>query len=297
MSNPNILTEIPPISPQDCFIVFDRYKREFCYPVHIHKEYELNLVCGARGATRIVGDSIREIGDRDMVLITGSFLEHAWLNGNYKMDAEVHEVCMQFSPDLFEAGFIDKKQFYPIKKMFEYAQRGIAFSEATILHVEPLIEKLIRSEDPFDSVLYFLALLNSLARESDYHILAQRAVSTERSVNYNTPRIQKVMQFLNENYSRDLPLSEVTALVNMSEPTFRRFIKQHTGKSFINLLNDIRLGAASRLLIECPAKNISEVAYMCGFNNLSNFNRIFKKHKDLTPSEFKTFYTQKKISV
>lgn len=70
------------------------------------------------GATRIVGDSVREISDRDLVLITGSYLEHAWLNGNFSKNADVHEVCVQFSPDLFESGFIDKKQFYPIKKMF-----------------------------------------------------------------------------------------------------------------------------------------------------------------------------------
>ena len=94
MPNPDILTEIPPISGQDCFVVFDRYKREFCFPVHIHKEYELNLVCGARGATRIVGDSVREISDRDLVLITGSYLEHAWLNGNFSKNADVHEVCV-----------------------------------------------------------------------------------------------------------------------------------------------------------------------------------------------------------
>lgn len=296
MSNPNILTEIPPISPQDCFVVFDRYKREFCYPVHIHQEYELNLVCGARGATRIVGDSIREIGALDLVLITGSYLEHAWLNGNYACDADVHEVCIQFSPELFEKGFIDKKQFHPIRRMFEYAQRGIAFSEQTIVRAEPYFERLVSSGERFASVLHFLALLNFLACEGDYQILAQRSVSTEPD-NYNSPRIRKVMQFLNENYRRDIPLAEVTALVNMSEPTFRRFIKQHTGKSFVTLLNDIRLGAASRLLIESPTKNISEVAYMSGFNNLSNFNRIFRRCKGMTPRDFKTYYSQKKINV
>ena len=233
MPNPDILTEIPPISGQDCFVVFDRYKREFCFPVHIHKEYELNLVYGARGATRIVGDSVCEISDRDLVLITGSYLEHAWLNGNFSKNADVHEVCVQFSPDLFESGFIDKKQFYPIKKMFEYARRGIAFSEETVSRVEPIVENLIRSEDRFDSVLNFLMLLNCLARESDYHILAQRSVSIENNVNYDMPRIQKVMQYLNDNFHRDISVAEVKALVNMSEPTFRRFIKRHSGKSFV----------------------------------------------------------------
>jgi len=90
--------------------------------------------------------SVREISDRDLVLITGSYLEHAWLNGNFSKNADVHEVCVQFSPDLFESGFIDKKQFYPIKKMFEYARRGIAFSEETVSRVEPIVENLIRSE-------------------------------------------------------------------------------------------------------------------------------------------------------
>ena len=117
-----------------------------------------------------MGDSVCEISDRDLVLITGSYLEHAWLNGNFSKNADVHEVCVQFSPDLFESGFIDKKQFYPIKKMFEYARRGIAFSEETVSRVEPIVENLIRSEDRFDSVLNFLMLLNCLARESDYHI-------------------------------------------------------------------------------------------------------------------------------
>ena len=84
-------------------------------------------------------------------------------------------------------------------------------------------------------------LLNCLARESDYHILAQRSVSIENNVNYDMPRIQKVMQFLNDNFHRDISIAEVKALVNMSEPTFRRFIKRHSGKSFVNLLNDIRL--------------------------------------------------------
>ena len=108
------------------------------------------------------------------------------------------------------------------------------------------------------------------------------------------PRIQKVMQFLNDNFHRDISIAEVKALVNMSEPTFRRFIKRHSGKSFVNLLNDIRLGAASRMLIENPTKNVSEIAYKCGFNNLSNFNRIFKKKKSCSPKEFRENYRKKK---
>lgn len=143
MANYNILTEVPPISKQDSFVVFERRKSNFNFPIHIHSEYELNYIIGARGARRIVGDHVADIGDREMVLITGSNLEHAWMDGNLAPGAEIYEVTIQFSPELFQgSGLIDRKQFAPIKKMLQDAQHGIAFSEKTILQSESGIHQL-----------------------------------------------------------------------------------------------------------------------------------------------------------
>ena len=75
----------------------------------------------------------------------------------------------------------------------------------------------------------------------------------------------------------------------MSEVAFSRFFKARTGKTFVDTLNEIRLGHASRMLID-TTHSISEIAYRCGFNNMSNFNRIFKKKKDCTPKEFRQEY-------
>ena len=161
MANYNILTEVPPISKQDSFVVFERRKSNFNFPIHIHSEYELNYIIGARGARRIVGDHVADIGDREMVLITGSNLEHAWMDGNLAPGAEIYEVTIQFSPELFQgSGLIDRKQFAPIKKMLQDAQHGIAFSEKTILQSESGIHQLINSTDNFNSILIFLSLLN-----------------------------------------------------------------------------------------------------------------------------------------
>ena len=165
MANYNILTEVPPISKQDSFVVFERRKSNFNFPIHIHSEYELNYIIGARGARRIVGDHVADIGDREMVLITGSNLEHAWMDGNLAPGAEIYEVTIQFSPELFQgSGLIDRKQFAPIKKMLQDAQHGIAFSEKTILQSESGIHQLINSTDNFNSILIFLSLLNQLAQ-------------------------------------------------------------------------------------------------------------------------------------
>ena len=105
------------------------------------------------------------------------------------------------------------------------------------------------------------------------------------------------MDYLNNNYHRPVRLSEMAALVNMSEPSFSRFIKRRTGYNFIDCLNNIRISAASRRLIDEPANTIAEIAFKCGFNNLSNFNRIFKKYKGYTPHDFREYYDKKKIII
>jgi transcriptional regulator GlxA family with amidase domain len=103
---------------------------------------------------------------------------------------------------------------------------------------------------------------------------------------FNSRRIEKAFHFMNSNYDRSISLHEVARLVNMTEVSFSRFIKKRTGNTFINSLNEIRLGHASRMLID-TTHSVAEISFKCGFNNISNFNRIFKKKKSCTPKEFR----------
>lgn len=297
MSHTNILTEVPPISEHDSFVVFERRKSSFNFPIHIHNEFELNYIIGAKGARRIVGDHVASIGDRELVLITGRNLEHAWTDGDLTPGADIYEVTIQFAPELFQGGgLIDRKQFAPIKKMLRDAQHGIAFSEKTILQAEATLHQLIHSTDNFQSVLIFLSLLNLLAHDPAYAVLSHSHFSKHEET-YDSRRIRTVMEYLKANYHRPVRLGEMAALVNMSEPSFSRFIKRRTGYNFVDCLNDIRISAASRLLIDERANTIAEIAYRCGFNNLSNFNRIFKKRKGYTPHDFRAYYDKKKIII
>jgi len=91
------------------------------------------------------------------------------------------------------------------------------------------------------------------------------------------------------NFDKQITLTEVAKLANMTEAAFSRFFKSRTGMTFIDSLNEIRLGHASRLLID-TTRSIAEIAYHSGFNNISNFNRIFKKKKSSTPKEFRDSY-------
>jgi len=95
---------------------------------------------------------------------------------------------------------------------------------------------------------------------------------------------------MNNNYDKQITLAEVARIANMPEASFSRFIKKRSGKTFIDSLNEIRLGHATRMLID-TTETVAEIAYKCGFNNISNFNRIFKRKKFCIPKEFRETYT------
>lgn len=107
-------------------------------------------------------------------------------------------------------------------------------------------------------------------------ILSDMAFRSKEPLSYNRRRIESIMKHLHMNYSRDITLAALAKLASMGEVSLSRFFKTRTGKTTIDTLNEIRLGNATRMLIE-TTQSVNEIAYKCGFNNLSNFHRIFKK--------------------
>lgn len=291
MNNETVLHEITPLSDKDCFYIIERNKTEFTFPLHNHTVYELNYVENARGVRRVVGDSVEEIGDYDLVLITGKDLEHTWQNWNCQ-SSDIKEITIQFSSDLFIRNFIDKNQFRTIKEMIEKAQKGITFPLSTVLKIRPLLRSLSHEEQGFYAVLTFLTILYELSVSNDIRTLSSSSFAQAEQT-YDSRRIKKVDDYLNAHFCEEVRLSKVAELVNMSEVSFSRFFKLRTGKSLMDYLIDIRLGHASRYLAD-STQTIAEIGYNCGFNNLSNFNRIFRKKKGCTPKEFRENYRKKR---
>lgn len=290
----NIFREVTPLSAEDCFVIRSRVKSEFNYPVHVHPEFELNYIENAPGAQRVIGDSLEEIGDYELCLIGNENLEHAWMNGSCD-SKDIFEITIQFHKDLFFESMLSKRQFHSVAIMFENAKKGIVFSRETILKVRDLLHKLCKNEEGFHSVIDLLNILQTLSEDKNSRILATSTFAN-RDDSSESRRIQKVIDYLHENYQKEIHLADVAGHVNMSEVSFSRFMKKRTGKNYIEYLNDLRLGIASRHLID-TTKTISEISYECGFNNLSNFNRIFKKRKGVTPKEFRESYTKMRILI
>lgn len=288
-----VLSEITALSQRDCFYIVERHKSEFTYPLHQHREFELNFIQNGRGVRRIVGDSVEEIGPLDLVLIAGENLEHVWEQGNCH-SKDIREITIQFSSDLFGEELLSKNQFARIHKMFARATHGISFAVDDILKVYHLLDTLATEKDSFQQFISCLQLLNELSG-FDYKILASSSFA-HAVRDGESRRILKVKEYINEHYAEPLTLGMMANLVGMSPSSFSRFFKQHTARTFSAYLIDIRLGHAARELVD-TSQNISEICYACGFNNLSNFNRIFKAKRGVSPREFRQIYRKKKVFV
>jgi AraC-like DNA-binding protein len=284
----NILKEITPLTSSDCFTMFERVKTEFDFPLHYHEEMELNLIINARGARRVIGDHIGEIGDIELVLV-GSNLPHYWKT-HQCTSREIQEITIQFHKDLFEEKMLRRNQLQFIREMFEKSSRGILFSRTTSQQLSTRLKKL-RTKNGFDSVMELMSILHDLSISRNMQLLSEQSYSNVQPT-YKSNRIDKVMEYIRDNYDKPIELSDVARIANMTEVSFSRFMKAQLGVSFIDTLLDIRLGHASRLLIDTH-QTIAEVAYNCGFNNISNFNRLFKKKKGCTPRAFRDDYSHK----
>lgn len=280
------MREITPLTSSDCFTIFTRVKSEFDFPLHCHEELELNFIRNAKGARRVIGDHIAEIDDYELVLV-GANLPHVWQTHKCR-SKEIKEVTIQFHKDLFDDRFLRRNQMSFIRSMLERSAKGILFSKQTTQQIAPRLT-ILSQKQGFDSVLELLSILHDLSVSRNMHTLSDASFSNAE-FSYNSRRIDKVVEYMNQNFQKNITLSEVSKLVNMTDVSFSRFFKTRTGITFIDSLLELRLGNASRLLID-TTQSVSEVAYNCGFNNISNFNRLFKKKKGCTPKEFRESYS------
>ncbi|MCR5695655.1 MAG: AraC family transcriptional regulator [Marinilabiliaceae bacterium] len=265
------------------FLIIDRkLKGDFSCPLHFHAEYEINILIGAEGAIRKVGDSIEPIGSVDLCLI-GPNLSHQLERGTCDMDSEVREITIQFLPSLFGSELLDKETFIPIRKMLTNASRGLVFTPEIVRKMLPFIDELCNTHG-FDAYMMITRLLYDLSLAMP-RALAGDTFRTE-DLCYTDRRIEHLYEYLRANFHKRIKINEAASHINTSPVTLSRIVKQWTGKSYVAFLNDIRLDHAKRMLMDTE-QSVNEICFLTGFNNVSNFNRFFKRRFSITPTEFR----------
>ena len=294
MIESKVIHEITPLMGKDVLYIAERRKKEFTYPIHNHKVFELNFVEHAPGVRRIVGDSNEVIGEYDLVLITSPDLEHVWEQGTCT-SADIHEITIHFEFDFSETSLFSRNPFSSVRKMMQEARKGLSFPMDAILRVYQQLVSLCTVKDGFYAFQQFMSILYELSKCDGAHTLASSSFA-KVEVSSDSRRVQKVKSYIEQNYKKEIRLTTLADIAGMSPSAFSRFFKLHTGRNLSEYIIDQRLGYASRMLVD-STNSVAEISYSCGFNNLSNFNRIFKKRKGCSPSEFRENYHKTRIIV
>ncbi|MDE6541084.1 MAG: AraC family transcriptional regulator [Muribaculaceae bacterium] len=286
----DILTEITPGANKSNFYIVDRYKEAFDFPVHRHTEYEMNFLSGCRGARRIVGDSVEELGDFDLVFVA-SDLQHGWEQHNCR-STEIHEITVQMPPEFLNVEYFRKFGVTKMVSLFDASRFGVTFGTETIMKAFTMLNRILNEPNSFDRFQMFFMLINRLAETGDYRRLSSSTFSNADDIS-DSRRVNRVMEYIGRHYPERIRLNDLAAIAGMTESAFSRFFKQRAGQTVSDYIIDIRLGAAARLLTE-STQTVSEICYGSGFSNVSHFSRCFKSKRGCTPTEFRTLYSKTK---
>lgn len=221
-----------------------------------------------------------------MVLV-GSDVPHFWQSGPgyFAGDENIfaEAILLQFTPDLLGDGF-KLKEFESIRELIDAAKRGITFSPETKERAAVILWRLLEARGS-RKMIELLELLDLFSLAPDARPLSQFGYQSLLN-DHSSQRIQEVCDYLSRNYLRAVNLAEVASVANMSEKSFCRFFKRATQKTFVQFLTELRLSHSCKLL-HSVQEPIASVCFASGFNNLSNFNRLFKRSMGVTPTQYR----------
>lgn len=283
-----------PLCTGSSFLVREFNVPFFEAPLHFHPVYELTLITESRGK-RFIGDHISDFGVGDLVFI-GPSLPHFYrcTNDYYKNDSALRAraIIIQHSENFLGEDFFSIPEMKQVKKLFDNSIHGVSFHGKTRKKVIKRMKK-IRTAKGIEKLTQFLSILDILAGSTEYDLLAKQKILGQNF--QDCMRMNKIYEYIMDNFLKRITVKEVADQINMSESAFCRYFKKKTRKTFVSFLNEVKIGYASKLLLE-ENLNITQICYESGFENVSNFNRQFKSITKLTPSKYKHDYKEQPLS-
>ncbi|PRY22930.1 AraC family transcriptional regulator [Spirosoma oryzae] len=279
-----LLFKVPTIDDRSFRIEQDRMPHFYGH-LHFHPEVQLTLIQEGEG-TLIVGDKIDRFAPGD-VLMLGPNLPHVLRSDPdyYQPESTRQSVAVSvlFRPEQLEAGVLNLPETLHLRQLLTESQHGVRLRSSDNPALTSQLENL-PGQRPFDQLLTLLHVLDELATQPDREVLSVTAyVQPQRPDDHR--RLERVFSYILEQYHTQITLDDVANIASLTPGAFCRFFRQHTRKTFSTLLNEVRIEHACRHLRESK-QSISQTAYVCGFTNLSNFNRQFKTITGLSPSDY-----------
>ena len=275
------------ISPGNIFFIRDVKQPHFSSEFHFHEECQLAYIIKGSGK-RIVGDSVEHFEENELVFI-GSNIPHVWYNTErkYTKSKKLQSVSLSL--------FISQKQLLEhlsdfgdmerIKHLFQKAQRGMLITGPVKTKLVGLLKKAFSETNSIEHIITIFRIIHLLSVTNEYTLLASHNYINNFQYRENE-RMNNVYEYLMQHFKKEISLAEVASIAAMNPNAFCRFFKSRTQKSLTQFINEIRIGHACKLLAD-PDESITQIAYECGFNNVSNFNHFFKLIKKTTPRKYR----------
>jgi len=250
--------------------------------IHSHKNFELNYIVSGSGK-RIVGNNISSYEPGDLVLI-GPNIPHNWQVTETKNGIKPVCITTHFFENIISSDFFRIPELIEVKQLLNNAKRGIRFKGKHIKDIAALLENLTKLEG-LEVYIELLKVLNLLLKTEDYEYLSITSYYSA-SFDKDLDRVNKVYEYVFLNIQEGISLEQAAELVHMAPGSFCRYFKKKTKQPFMQYVKNIRISIAAKMLAETD-KQISQICYECGYNNLANFNHYFKKVMGKTPTEYR----------
>lgn len=268
-----------PLTENTSFVARTQRTPHFEVPWHQHIELEMILMTEGQG-TSYVGNYVGNYNVGDIFFL-GSNLPHTFQKSTEEMVASA--VVVQFTEDFWGKDFMELPECRQLKKLFDISQKGLRVKDSVKIKLKPMIEQLEHTAG-FQRILQLCNCLIVIADKTSYERL-----STQDILQFNPKqkeRIDAIFQYTIQHFQEAFSVNDVAKNVNMSVPAFCSYFKKCTKKTYIDFLNEVRIGHACKQLMDTQM-TVAEIAYESGYNTLVNFNKQFLKLKKSTPSNYR----------
>ncbi len=250
--------------------------------IHSHKNYELNYITSGTGR-RIVGDNISGFEKGDLVLM-GPDLPHCWEVLDTEGDEAPASIVTHFSENIAESDFFKMPELEKVVALLKQANRGIRFKTDNDTKIREILTEMSATKG-LEYYIGLLRIFNLLIKIEDT-VRLSNPINRSSVFSKNIEKVNKVYEYVFQNIHEGIRLDEASAVLNMAPSSFCRFFKKKTGNTFMEYVKNVRVGIAAKLLAETD-KQITQICFESGYNNLANFNHYFKANMGKTPSEYR----------
>ncbi|ALJ01643.1 AraC family transcriptional regulator [Rufibacter tibetensis] len=278
-----------PVELQSSFNIMHKLQPDFGSVWHFHPELELHYIIKGEGV-RFIGDNIDNFSAGEMILL-GENLPHTWrckedyFQGGARQKVEA--IVIQFLPYCLGRDILNLPEAYLIPKLYEKAKKGLVIKGEAKKRIADLMTRAVEAKN-LDRLILLLSVIKELAETEDIETITSEHVFY-KSNEIETERLNRVCSYTLSNFKKEISLEEISSVANLSITSFCRYFKMMTKKTYNDFLTEIKISHACRALVE-DKLSTEVICFDCGFNNVSNFYRHFKKVMNMTPLEYKRKY-------